>query len=154
LSEQPSTVLFDGDCGICSWSRDFAERHDRDGKLRLVPFQLADLDALSPGLTLHEASRMAWFIKPDGTRFGGARCVFEVFKRLDGLWPVLGWLGANPVISTLVTPIYWLVANNRHRISARIGLTACAVPQRPESGAAPAASSPNTSIQIRDFSSP
>jgi predicted DCC family thiol-disulfide oxidoreductase YuxK len=124
------TVLFDGDCGICSWSRDFAEKHDHAGRLHLVPFQLADLDALSRGLTREEASRMAWFILPDGTRYGGARCVFEVLKRLDGLWPVPGWVGANPIFSTLATPFYWLIAHNRHRISARLGLTACAVPQR------------------------
>src|SRR5688572_13542244 len=142
------TVLFDGDCGICSWSRDFAERHDRAGKLRLVPFQLADLDTLSPGLTLADARRMAWFIEPDGTRYGGARCAFEVLKRLDGVWRVIGWLGANAMISTLATPLYWLIANNRHRISARLGMTACAVPQRPGTDVAPASSSPTPPLQI------
>jgi predicted DCC family thiol-disulfide oxidoreductase YuxK len=146
LSDQPCTVLFDGDCGICSWCRDFAERHEHAGRLRLVPFQLADLEGLSPGLTLHEAGRMAWFIKPDGRRYGGARCVFEVLKRLDGLWHVLGWMGANPVISTPVTPLYWLVANNRHRISARLGMTACAVPQRtPDSPQTTLITPPHTS---------
>jgi predicted DCC family thiol-disulfide oxidoreductase YuxK len=149
LTNQSCTVLFDGDCGICSWCRDFAEHHDRAGKLRLVPYQLADLDGLSPGLTLHEAGRMAWFIKPDGRRYGGARCVFEVLKRLDGLWPVPGWMAANPLVSMLVTPFYWLIANNRHRISARLDLTACAVPQRPLENSQPPLTTPPHISEIR-----
>jgi predicted DCC family thiol-disulfide oxidoreductase YuxK len=129
VSKQPVTVLYDGDCGICSWSRDFAASRDSSGLLRLIPFQSADLDALSPGLTSEMASRMAWVVKADGTRFGGARAVFEVLSRLNGAWALIGWLGANPIISAIFTPPYRLMAVQRHRISALLGMNACKLPE-------------------------
>ncbi len=125
-----ATVIYDGECGICNETRAWAEARDVAEQLVFVPFQTADLDSLSPGLTRHMTSRMAYFVRPDGARFGGARAVFETLKRLPGVWGVLGWLGANPVISTLVEPFYRLFAANRHRVSAWLGLTVCRIPPR------------------------
>lgn len=133
MTLQPLNVLYDGDCGICSWSRTFAEARDVHQQLTFIPFQLADLDALSRGLTREQASRMAWAILPDGTRHGGARAVFEVLKRLSGLWRVVGRLGANPIISAIFTPPYRLIAAQRHHISAKLGMNACALPEQPQS---------------------
>jgi predicted DCC family thiol-disulfide oxidoreductase YuxK len=123
-------VIYDGDCGICNESRAWAEARDRAERLEFVPFQTADLGAISPGLTPEMASRMAYFVRPDGSRHGGARAVFETLKRLPGVWGIIGWIGANPVISGVVEPFYRLFAANRHRVSAWLGLAVCRIPPR------------------------
>lgn len=126
-----ATVIYDGECGICSETRLWCEARDRADRMTFVPFQTADLAELSPGLTRAEAARRAILVRPDGVRYGGARAAFEVLKRLPGLWGVIGWLGANPVVSLIVEPFYRVIAANRHRLSARLGLTVCRVPDRP-----------------------
>lgn len=137
MARDVSMVIFDGDCGICTATRDWVIARDTAGRLDSIPFQVANLGTLSPGLTSEMTSRMAFLVLPDGTRFGGARAIFEILKRLPGFWGIVGRLGANPVIAFLVEPFYRLVARNRHRVSAWLGLTACAVPQRPDNFASP-----------------
>ena len=46
-----ATVVFDGRCSVCSALKEQGERLDTQERLRWVPFQTADLDALSEGLT-------------------------------------------------------------------------------------------------------
>jgi predicted DCC family thiol-disulfide oxidoreductase YuxK len=132
-SDQPDIVIFDGDCGICNATREWAEARDREGRLKFVPFQTADLDALSPGLAYDAASRMAWFITPGGRRVGGARAIFTILTRLPGAWRFAGAVGAFVPISLLCEPFYRIVAHNRSRISGWLGLNYCmvrGVPQR------------------------
>lgn len=125
-------VLFDGECGICNASREWAEARDRAGRLKFIPFQVADLDALSPGLTPEKASRSAYFIWPDGRRVGGARAIFETLKRLPGLWGVVGMVWALPPLWIVAEPFYRLISRNRARISAWLGLSYCLVDGVPE----------------------
>jgi predicted DCC family thiol-disulfide oxidoreductase YuxK len=124
-------VIFDGDCGICNATREWAEARDRAGHLRFVPFQSADLDAVSPGLTAGMAGRMAWLITSGGRRFGGARAIFMILTRLPGVWPLLGAVGAFPPVNLLCEPFYRVIAANRSRISGWLGLTHCRVPEIP-----------------------
>jgi predicted DCC family thiol-disulfide oxidoreductase YuxK len=143
--QSPAIVIYDGECGVCNTSREWAEARDRARRLTFVPFQHIDPQVLSPGLNRTMIRRMAWLIAPDGRRYGGARCIYETLKRLPGVWGVIGWLGANPVISLIAEPFYRVFAANRHRVSAMLGLTECAVPPRP---ARPGASSPHYSTRL------
>lgn len=129
------TVIFDGDCGICTASAEWIERHDTSYRMRVVPYQLADLDAISPGLTPDDCRRSAYFVEPDGRRHAEARAAFEILRRLSGVWGMIGWLCANPLCAWFGRPFYRLVADNRTWLSARLGLTHCAVPSpSPHSG--------------------
>lgn len=127
LHPQPEIVIFDGDCGICNETREWVEAHDRAGRLKFVPFQVADLDALSPGLSFDMASRMAWMLPAGGGRIGGARAIFTILSRLPGPWRIVGAVGAFPPVSLLCEPFYRIVAHNRSRISGWLGLNYCMV---------------------------
>lgn len=133
MSQQawPANVIFDGECGICNASREWAQARDRAGRLRFIPYQTADLDALSPGLTREMASRSAYFIFPDGRRVGGARAVFETLRRLPGVWRMVGIVMAQPPFWLLAEPLYYLVAHNRARLSTWLGLSYCLVEGKP-----------------------
>jgi predicted DCC family thiol-disulfide oxidoreductase YuxK len=129
---RPDTVLFDGDCGICNESRVWLEKRDTNHRLAFVPFQVADLEALSPGLTLEMTSHAAYFVRSDGWRAGGARAMFLSLSRLPGLWGVIGAVGAWLPVSLLCEPFYRIVASNRSRISGWLGLTYCMVQGKPQ----------------------
>jgi len=138
---EKSVVLFDGDCGICTWSADWINARDRErNRLQVVPSQLADLQRVSPGLTPEMTSQSVYFISDTGKGYKEARAVFEILKCLPGIWHFIGVVLANPVCAVLAWPLYRLVADNRQRISIRLGMMACAVPQKP-----PAPSQPDKS---------
>ena len=125
------TVVFDGECGICNETRIWLEARDRGTRLQFVPYQTTDLDALSAGLTSDEASRMAFYVYPNGRRVGGARAIYLALKALPGAWRVVGTIGAFHPISWLSEPFYRLVAANRSRISGWLGLNYCLVRGKP-----------------------
>jgi len=125
--EQP-TVLYDGDCGVCTALQNAARRRDVAGRLRFVAYQAVDLEQISPGLTPEMAGRALYLVRPDGRRFAGARAVFETMRCLAGPWRLVGAIGARPPFYQLAEPFYRLVARNRGRISRWLGLNRCALP--------------------------
>lgn len=126
------TVLFDGDCGVCTALKNWAGRLDAAGRLHFVAYQAADLDAVAPGLTPEMAGQALHFVRRDGVRFRGARAVFETMRRLPEAWGVLGTIGSFPLCSLLAEPVYRLIARHRGRISGWLGLDRCALPPRTE----------------------
>ncbi|MGD8623135.1 MAG: DUF393 domain-containing protein [Anaerolineae bacterium] len=138
---EPTTVLYDGDCGICTALKDEARRRDTAGRLRFIAYRAADLEEISPGLTPEMAGQALYLVQPDGRRFAGARAVFETMRRLPGIWRPLGAMGAWPPLSLLAEPFYRLVARNRGRISRWLGLDRCALPD-PAGDGAPSADTP------------
>jgi len=125
------TVVFDGECGICNETRVWVEAREHASRLQFVPYQATDLDALSPGLTADDASRMAYYVYPDGRRVGGARAIYLALKSLPGTWGVVGAIGAFHPISWMSEPFYRLVAANRSSISGWLGLNYCLVRGKP-----------------------
>jgi len=118
-------VVFDGECGLCQAARRWAEERDRQGHLRFVPYQDADLARLAPGLTPALAARSLYVIATDGQRYRGARAVFVTLRSLPGAWGLLGYVGALPPVSLLAEPVYRLVARHRTRLSRWLGLAQC-----------------------------
>jgi len=121
----PLTIVFDGDCGVCQALAQALADRDTARRLRFSAYQRTDLDTLSPGLTREMTAQAVYAVAPDGTRWHGARAVFEGLRRLPGGWGWMGRLGALTPISWLAEPFYRLVARHRTRISRWLGLTQC-----------------------------
>jgi predicted DCC family thiol-disulfide oxidoreductase YuxK len=120
-------MIYDGECGICQALRRWAEARDTARRMRFVPNQTADLDTLSPGLTRAMAAQTVIAVRSDGRRWHGARAIFEMLRRLPGIWRLIGVIGALPVIRWLAEPFYRIVAHHRARLSRWVGLAACGV---------------------------
>lgn len=122
-------LMFDGDCGVCTWASRFATRIDRKkGAFQIRPFQDYSEHELQP----HEIDRKKLaarlhVITPRGKVRTGAFAI-NAFLLAHFPWSILA------VVIYLLAPLlllevlaYWLISRRRHRISRWLGLTACAV---------------------------
>lgn len=130
-------LLFDGECGICSWLALRARRIDRCARFEVVPYQLVpERDLAAWGLDHRSCARRLQLLSgapPRPRRRAGAFAV-NAF-----LWNRFPWnvgvalLYLCPPLLLLEVLGYELVAANRAWISRRLGLGAC----RPESMTGP-----------------
>jgi len=111
-------VVYDGDCGICEWSAGWITRN--------VP----GVDVVS-----HQQYGVAhlssvWFVTWAG-RFEGAAAVSEILKRsrLKSSRLIGSFIGL-PMIRTLASVVYFVIAKNRRTISRLFGLRACSLPSK------------------------
>jgi len=117
------TVLFDGDCGFCSWCANVLDRLDHRRTLRLVPLQgaVGDFEEMPSRHDLLEALH----VRDRAGRWerGGTACL-----RIAGAVPLLSPLavaGRLPLVQRWVEALYRLVAHNRHRLGRLLGLDGC-----------------------------
>ncbi|MEU3607951.1 DUF393 domain-containing protein [Streptomyces sp. NPDC035033] len=124
---RPRPVLvYDGDCGFCTTSAEFAERRVRP-RCDIVPWQFTDLDAL--GVTRERAEYEVLWVTPAGAVDGGARAVAKALLSAGGVWAPLGATLLLPGVRWAARYAYRLVAVHRHRLPG--GTPACAAPRRP-----------------------
>lgn len=127
-------VYFDEDCGICQATVRFLRPLDAGRRLTFLgyvePLPLPpgmDLDALEARRTYE----IVVYAPERGFVHGGARGIVEILSALP-LLRFLVWPARLPGLSHLAEMLYRLVARNRRRISAALGLNACRV--RPPAG--------------------
>lgn len=82
VSERRWTLLYDADCGFCTWLVSALLRWDRAARLRPIALQRSAADHLLQGLT--PAERMAsWhLISPTGERSSGGAAVPALLRLL------------------------------------------------------------------------
>jgi len=117
-------VVYDADCGVCQASVAWVKRRDRRGVVQFVGNDAADLPA---GVSREETEHT--IVVLDGDRKllraeGAARILREL-----GAWSAVGAIIGAPGIRRLTNWAYDRFARNRHRISAALGMRACALPQ-------------------------
>ncbi len=137
------TVIFDADCGICGWLAKLLVRLDTAGHMTLqgndelehvlirkAPRGPTEELALPRGIDAESADKTIMAVRSDGTYVTRAAAIAEIMRglprfRLPGL--ILGL----PGIVHLMNVLYDLVAKNRHRISAQLGMGVCGIPIAP-----------------------
>jgi predicted DCC family thiol-disulfide oxidoreductase YuxK len=138
-------LLYDGDCAFCSSSVRFAERYFHASRWEAVPFQFADLDALSVfsggQVTAERAEHEVLWITPDRRVYGGAQAAARLLLRTRRpLWSALGALLTLPPVRQAAAGVYRLIAVNRQRMPG--GTPACALPPAARRAAAAPAAAP------------
>ncbi|HEY0537805.1 MAG TPA: DUF393 domain-containing protein [Actinoallomurus sp.] len=122
-------LLFDGDCGFCTTSARFIERHV-PSTAEILAYQFADLEAL--GTTADRASREVLWVRGDQVR-GGAQAIAGLLIDAGGLWRVPGLVIRIPPFRWIAAGVYHLITVNRFRLPG--GTPACALPPRERPGA-------------------
>jgi predicted DCC family thiol-disulfide oxidoreductase YuxK len=123
------SLLYDGECGVCTRMMETARRLDTQRLFALLPFQSLDEATLAQhGLSYATCSHRLQVITDGGHVYGGAFGVNFFFWQY---WPwkifvVLIYL-LPPVLLCEIAG-YALFARYRRQISQWLGLTACALP--------------------------
>jgi predicted DCC family thiol-disulfide oxidoreductase YuxK len=103
-------VLYDGDCGFCRRSVDWALRRDLERRLTATPIQSSMGEYLLADLTPEQRLREVHVINDDGRRSSGGAAVKDVLKAL----PTTRGLARVVSVSPRMTQLgYRLIANNR-----------------------------------------
>jgi predicted DCC family thiol-disulfide oxidoreductase YuxK len=121
-------VLFDGDCGICSYSAQWVMRRDHKARFAVEPYQLSSEEALSAaGLSYEKCARKAWVVSRSGRLYGGAFAINYVLLSFFP-WSLLVLLiYACPPFLLIEVIVYYFVAKNRHVLSRWLGLRSCGI---------------------------
>jgi len=108
------TLIYDEECALCSsWAAWAAQ----GGGVKLAPAGSPKTLAqhhLSPD----QVSRSAWFVDAAGNRLEGAAALNAVLRTRSGAWPLLGRIGAYPMVAALESRLYRVLASRRHRRSS------------------------------------
>lgn len=105
-------VVFDGDCGFCTWSADRL-RGWSSGRLLTVPWQWADLQLL--GLTPEQCAASVQYVT-GGHHFRAGAAVAQALLACQQPWRSTGQVMALPRLAPLTERVYRLIAANRHRL--------------------------------------
>ncbi len=120
------TVVYDADCGVCQASVAWIRKRDRRGVFRFVG---NDAAALPAGVSLEETEHTMVVLEEGGRKFTRGQGVARILRELRG-WSALGALLRAPGLKQLTDWGYDRFAENRHRVSAALGMRACALPHR------------------------
>ena len=108
-------LIYDGDCGICNQSADWARAHLPAGT-KVVPWQSID-DLAALRLTVGDVETAAYWVDDDGTLHRGEAAASAVLRRVGGAWAFAGAALDTPIVRPLARRVYYWVAANRHRLS-------------------------------------
>ena len=123
-------LIFDGDCGICTWSAGVARRMDSGRRFAVEPYQRFGREELERfGVPVERCAKKLQVIGRGGRIRQGAFAI-NYF-----LWSTFPWrllvilIYAFPVLLLLEIVAYAAVAANRRRLSSLFGLRGCTTPR-------------------------
>ena len=122
------TVLYDGDCGVCTHTARALTRLDTRHRLRLISLQTAALPDMPPSDELMDALHA---VDGEGRWFAGAAAAVEVTRYVPLFGPI-SLIARLPLAMPIFGVLYGVVANNRRSISRVLGLNVCQVRTRPK----------------------
>ena len=123
---QQLTVLYDGDCGICTQTARVLARLDSRRRLRLVSLQEATLPGMPPSNELIDALHA---VDSDGNWFVGAAAAVEIARHVTLLWPI-SVIARLPLAMPVLRVLYRAIADNRQTLSRLLRLDVCQVRSR------------------------
>jgi predicted DCC family thiol-disulfide oxidoreductase YuxK len=118
-------VVYDADCGVCQAAVAWVRERDRQGIFQFVG---NDDAALPPGLSREETEHTV-IVLDGGQKLVRAEGVARILRELRG-WSAIGALLRAPGVRRLAGWGYDKFAQNRHRVSAALGMRVCAIPGR------------------------
>jgi predicted DCC family thiol-disulfide oxidoreductase YuxK len=122
---QRAYMLFDGDCGICTWFADLVMQMDVQRHFYVEPYQrVPEPEIQRFGISHADCARRLKVITQRGTVHSGAFAVnYFSFITFLKLLVVLLYVLAPLLVLEMIA--YELVARNRTRLSRWLGMKAC-----------------------------
>jgi predicted DCC family thiol-disulfide oxidoreductase YuxK len=108
--EKSSTVLFDGECNLCSGAVDFIRSHDKEGRFRFVPLDAAEARDL---LAARDAGCDTLHLLDKAGHHDRSAAVLRIAADLPFPWSLVRFLKIVP--RPLRDACYDFVARHRRR---------------------------------------
>ena len=108
-------LIYDGDCGICNRSADWARAHLPAGT-KVVAWQSID-DLAALGLSVGDVETAAYWVDDDGTLHRGEAAVSAALRQAGGAWGAAGTALDAPLVRPVARRLHYWIAANRHRLS-------------------------------------
>ena len=122
-------VLYDGDCGFCTWTVDKIAARVEPGAIEIVPLQSPRADELLGGRVDEETKWASWhLVEPGGALYSGGDAVPRVLRHVRG-GVLAGRLAAR--FPRVTSGLYRAVARNRDRLGRVVRADRCRVPGAP-----------------------
>ncbi len=122
------TMLFDGDCGICTKTAQWGEALDKNNDLQIKAyFEFTEEELAEYGLDYEKCAEYLQVVASDGAVYSGAAAINYCAMRLFPTSIPAALLQFMPFILPFEALVYHLVAVNRTQISIKLGLNACKV---------------------------
>ncbi len=111
------TVLYDGECALCSSQVKFITDHDDAGRFRPVPLQSEEGRRMLLSAGMRDTDLDTVVYKKDDRYLTRSSAVLNILKDMGGAWKLLyGFI----IIPAFIRDFFYrLVARNRHRFPAR-----------------------------------
>lgn len=107
------TVVFDGQCALCTRTVKRIQKWDRHGRITWRPCQSIPPEGwedVSPA----ECAKVVWAVDAEGNRAQGSDAAMMILAALiDARWPMT--IGRLPVVHQVMQGVYWVIARNRRR---------------------------------------
>ena len=111
---RPWTVVYDGQCKVCTRAANLLRRWDTPGEIEVVPFQNSSVLSRFPWIPAEEYAKAMQLVRADGKTWQGAGAIEQLLHILPhgGL---LGWAFKLPFFGTLFDRFYRWFARNRYK---------------------------------------
>lgn len=109
------TLVYDGECRVCSRSVDVLRRWDRQGEIEVVSYQTAGVTTRFPWIAPRAFAEAMQLVGPGGQTWQGAAAMEQLLEVLPrGRW--IAWIFKIPFVSALANKFYRWFARNRYRL--------------------------------------
>ena len=109
------TVVFDGDCKVCTRLARVLRNWDGGRMLEVVPSQQAGVTARFPWIPMRAYAEALQLIAADGTTWQGAAAVEQLLTVLPR-GRLIAWIFRIPFVRTIADRFYRWFARNRYRL--------------------------------------
>ena len=112
---RPYTVVYDGDCKVCTRLAGVLRKWDGGRMLEVVPSQQPGVTARFPWIPTHAYAEALQLIAADGTTWQGAAAIEQLLTVLPR-GRLIAWIFRIPFVRTFADRFYRWFARNRYRL--------------------------------------
>ncbi|HEX6598366.1 MAG TPA: DUF393 domain-containing protein [Gemmatimonadaceae bacterium] len=109
------TVVYDGDCKVCTRLAGVLQKWDGGRMLEVVPSQQPGVTARFPWIPTHAYAEALQLIAANGTTWQGAAAIEQLLTVLPR-GRLIAWVFRIPFVRTIADRFYRWFARNRYRL--------------------------------------
>lgn len=112
---RPYTVVYDGQCKVCTRLAKLLRSWDRRHQIEVVPSQQSGVTARFPWIPRRAYAEALQMVEPGGRTWSGAAAIEQILDVLPK-GKLLSWVFSIPYVRVLADRFYKWFAKNRYRL--------------------------------------